>query len=215
MQHTKTALIELLVHHQALLFGDFTLKSGRKCPYFINFGALSSGKALAQLGQSYAEAILQQAPSFDVLFGAAYKGIPLVIATVYALAQLGHDVAYAFNRKEAKDHGEGGQLVGSAVTNKRVLVIDDLITAGTAMRHSIELLQKSQAKIVGITVAIDRGEKGQTTQSAMTELAHEFTVPVMSILSIHDIVAYLKAQGKNTTVQLIENYLKEYGGHSH
>lgn len=222
METYQQEFIEFLVDSQTLRFGDFTLKSGRKCPYFLNFGQISSGEHIVKLGKYYAHAVKKHIPDFQVVFGPAYKGIPLCVLTTSALQQeFSLNKHYCFNRKEAKDHGEGGQLVGAPLTSEtKVVIIDDVMTAGTALRESLEILKKSgNPQVVGVMIAVDRMEMGQSKdQSAVQEIETEFNIPVKSIVTIADIVSYLYQRNINGTVYLddekkhqIEAYRKEYG----
>ena len=206
--------IRAAIEAKALQFGQFTLKSGRVSPYFFNLGAFKTGKALALLGESYAQCILAHQLSFDMLFGPAYKGIPLVTATSYALAtEFDHDTPYCFDRKEVKDHGEGGELIGAPL-NGEVLILDDVITKGTAIAHTMALLRKHGAKPAGIIIALDRQEVGQGQLSATQEIAKQYQIPVHSIITLTDILSYL-AEGKvdisEEIQQAIVNYRNEYG----
>lgn len=194
MQAHQTQLIELCLKREALRFGEFTLKSGRQSPYFLNFGRFCTGADMNLLGDAYAKTILAHDLEFDVLFGPAYKGIPIVTATAMALNTLtGHDAALAYNRKEKKDHGEGGQLVGADVTNQRVLILDDLMTAGTAVRESITMLQQANAHIAGIVLAVDRQERGQSQQAATQELAAQYQIPVITIINLDHIISFMQS----------------------
>jgi len=184
--------IALALRCRALRFGDFTLKSGRRSPYFFNAGEFSGGVALAALGRCYAAAIAAAGIEFDMLFGPAYKGIPLAVATAVAIANdTGRDVPCAFNRKEAKTHGEGGALIGAPIAG-RVLIVDDVITAGTAVRAVAESIGTAGAQIAGVVLGLDRAERGRGTGSAVSELARELGAPVFSIARLDDIVAYLE-----------------------
>jgi orotate phosphoribosyltransferase len=178
----------------ALRFGEFTLKSGRLSPYFFNAGLFNTGARLSRLAQAYARCIQDAAVEFDVLFGPAYKGIPLAAATSMALASLsGRDIAYAFNRKEAKDHGEGGLIVGSPLAG-RILIIDDVITAGTSVRESVRIIREAGAQPAGVVIALDRQERGQDGRSAVAEVGSHFGIPVYSIVNLGDLVGYLDEQ---------------------
>lgn len=188
MQEYQLAFIELALARNALRFGTFTLKSGRDSPYFFNAGLLSDGEAAATLGRCYAAALLRSGIEFDVLFGPAYKGIPLVTATAIALAQAHQrSVPYAFNRKEAKDHGEGGLLVGGPMRG-RAVIIDDVITAGTAVRESIDLIRAAGAQPVAVALALDRQERGQRQLSAVQEMQSEYGVQTVSIVTLADLI---------------------------
>lgn len=186
----KAALIALLIEHQVLRFGSFTLKSGRQSPYFFNLGALHTGGAIQALAECYADRIDAAAPAFDVLFGPAYKGIPIAVATAEALARRGRDVPWAFNRKEAKAHGEGGQFVGAPVRG-RVLVVDDVLTAGTAVREATDLIRSAGASVAGVIVALDRQERTDGGVTAVSALQETLGVPVLSILTLQNVIDYL------------------------
>ncbi len=206
--------IEFAIRQDILCFGEFTLKSGRKSPYFFNAGLFNTGKSLGFLGSSYAAAIRDRAPDFDLLFGPAYKGIPLVSVTSAALAlEFGVDKPYAFNRKEAKDHGEGGQVVGAPLKGD-VLIIDDVITAGTAVREVMELLTRHGARAAGILVALDRQEKGRSELSAIQEIERDYGVPVISLVNLQQIIDYLEAEGSpmlKDHLEAVRAYRDEYG----
>lgn len=190
MHAFQREFIELALSHQVLRFGEFTLKSGRSSPYFFNLGAIDSGAALHQLGRAYAHTAVQSSLHFDMLFGPAYKGIPLAVATAIALADTHHrDVPFAYNRKEPKNHGEGGMLVGAPLEGK-VLVIDDVMTAGTAVRESLALIRAQGAEPAGVLIALDRQERGQGEHSATRELALAENIPVLSITTLDDLLDY-------------------------
>jgi orotate phosphoribosyltransferase len=207
--------LRLALERQALRFGEFTLKSGRVSPYFFNAGLFNDGASLALLGRCYAAALEQSGLGFDMLFGPAYKGIPLVAATAIGLAEAHHrNVPWAFNRKEAKDHGESGLIVGSPLKG-RVVIVDDVITAGTAIRESVELIRRSGAEPVAVALALDRQERGRTPRSAVQEVEAEFGLRCVSILNLADLIAAL-ARGDGPPLaegQLaaLEKYRKEYG----
>ncbi|ACV27626.1 orotate phosphoribosyltransferase [Kangiella koreensis] len=192
MQDYQKQFIELALSKNVLKFGEFTLKSGRLSPYFFNTGLFDSGYDLAQLGRCYAQTIVDQKISFDLLFGPAYKGIPLVSTTSVALSEH-HNIntPYSFNRKEKKDHGEGGNIVGSALHGK-VLIIDDVISAGTAIRESIDIIKNSGAEPCGVLIALDRQERGQGELSAVQEVERDYGIPVYSIIKLADLVNYLQ-----------------------
>ena len=193
-----------------LRFGEFKLKSGRTSPYFFNTGLFNTGLQLGKLGQFYAQALIQSGIAVDILYGPAYKGIPLVSATSIAYAQLaGEDIPFAFNRKEAKDHGEGGVLVGAPLQGK-VIILDDVITAGTSVRESIEIINKAGAVPAGVLIALDRQEKGQNNNSAIQEVEQQFGIPVVSIISLANIVDYLTANASDQ-VNNIKAYQQLYG----
>ncbi|WP_332404998.1 orotate phosphoribosyltransferase [Vibrio metschnikovii] len=212
MKAYQREFIEFALEKEVLKFGEFTLKSGRKSPYFFNAGLFNTGRDLARLGRFYAAALVDAGITFDVLFGPAYKGIPIATTTAVALADH-HDIdtPYCFNRKEAKDHGEGGNLVGSALKG-RIMLVDDVITAGTAIRESMEIIQANGAQLAGVLVAIDRQEKGQGELSAIQEVERDFDCQIISIVSLGDLVTYLKEQGGDP-VQLaaVEAYRVQYG----
>jgi len=211
MQDYQREFIEFAMAQEALKFGEFTLKSGRKSPYFFNMGTFNRGRALAQLGRFYAQAIIASGIEYDMLFGPAYKGIPLVAAVAVALAEhYDQDVPWAFNRKEPKDHGEGGWLVGAPLAGK-VLVIDDVITAGTAIREVAALFEQTEAAMCGVVVALDRQEKGQNELSAIQDVAHNLGIPVASIVGLTDIIAYLESSSEQERLEAMQEYRKQYG----
>ena len=183
----RQSFIDFLVAQGVLKFGEFTLNSGRVSPYFFNLGAVSDGAGFAQLGRAYADAILAAEIEFDVLFGPAYKGIPIAVATATALAERGMHVGVAYNRKEAKDHGEGGMLVGAEVAG-RVLLVDDVLTSGKAIRQSVDLIAQTDASIVGTVIALDRAESSDGGVTAVEALASDLDVPIVSIASVADII---------------------------
>jgi orotate phosphoribosyltransferase len=200
MQPHQQAFIDFIIRENILRFGQFTLKSGRQSPYFFNAGLFNTGHALAQLGHFYAQTIQAAQIPFDMLFGPAYKGIPLVTATAISLANdYQRNVPYCFNRKETKDHGEGGNLVGSPL-NGRVLLIDDVITAGTAIREVMPIIQTAGAQLVGIIIALDRQERGQTERSAITEIEQIYGIPVKSIINLTTLINYLKVHSTDQSL---------------
>lgn len=195
----------------ALKFGQFLLKSGRNSPYFFNTGLFDTGAKLGKLGQFYAQALLHSGIQADALFGPAYKGIPLVSAMAIAYAQLaGEDMPFAFNRKEAKDHGEGGLIVGAELQGK-VVIVDDVITAGTSVRESVKLINQAGATPVAVVCALDRQEKGQNDLSAIEEISQNFGIPVITIVSLATIVDYLTATGATAEIAAIQTYQNLYG----
>ena len=207
------AFIEVALKNNVLRFGEFTLKSGRVSPYFFNTGLLSTGELLSVLATGYADALAKHAKTDDlVIFGAAYKGIPFVAATAQALwAQHGINANWGYNRKEAKDHGEGGMLVGADLTGKKVWVIDDVMTAGTAMREVVEILDKVGASVAGIIVALDRKEKGQGDKSAIQELGESLGVPVLALVTMDDITDYVANHGTAEQLSAMQAYRAQYG----
>lgn len=212
MQAYQRDFIRFAIERGVLRFGEFTLKSGRTSPYFFNAGLFNTGVALAQLGRFYASAIVDSGIPFDVLFGPAYKGIPLAAATAVALAeQHGLDVPWCFNRKEAKDHGEGGTLVGAALTG-RALIIDDVITAGTAIREVMQIIDAQGAKAAGVLIALNRQERGKGELSAIQEVERDFSIPVVSIVSLEQVLEYLAGDAQlKQHLAAVEAYRTQYG----
>ncbi len=211
MKPYQASFIKLALEAGVLKFGDFTLKSGRVSPYFFNAGKFQTGLALAQLGRFYAEALLHSGAKFDMLFGPAYKGIPLVSAIAIALAdQHNRDLPYGYNRKEAKNHGEGGTLVGAPLAGN-VAIVDDVITAGTAIRQVLSLMKDTGARPSAIVVGLDRQERGQGKLSAIQELELETNIPVISIVKLNDIISYLQTTGDEKQLQSITDYREKYG----
>ena len=207
----KKEFIEFIIQTDALTFGDFTLKSGRISPYFFNAGLFNQAKSLSALGQFYASAIMDKKLDFDLLFGPAYKGIPLASVTAVALYEkFGVNIAYSFNRKEVKNHGEGGSIVGADLAGD-VLIIDDVITAGTAIGEVMDIMKTQPVTVRGVIVALDRQEKGKNEQSAIKEVAQLYQMPVFSIITLNDIIDYLKTSNDDILVQKIENYRLQYG----
>jgi orotate phosphoribosyltransferase len=216
MQDYKKEFIEFAIERQVLRFGEFTLKSGRVSPYFFNAGLFNTGGDLAKLGRYYAAALQAANVDFDVLFGPAYKGIPIATTTVVALSNdYNLDVPYCFNRKEAKTHGEGGSLVGSALEG-RIMLVDDVITAGTAIRESMQIIEQHRASLAGVLIALDRQEKGQGELSAIQEVERDFTTQVISIVSLADVIDYLSEQADANSdfanaASVIQLYRDQYG----
>ncbi|AEY00383.1 orotate phosphoribosyltransferase [Oceanimonas sp. GK1] len=194
MKAYQREFIEFAMAKQVLKFGEFTLKSGRKSPYFFNAGLFNSGRDLARLGRFYAAALVDAGVQYDVLFGPAYKGIPIASATAVQLAEVhDQDVPYCFNRKEAKDHGEGGNLVGSPLAG-RIMLVDDVITAGTAIRESMDIIQANGATLAGVLIALDRQEKGKGELSAIQEVERDYHAQVTAIITLGDLIDYLSEQ---------------------
>ena len=194
-----------------LKFGEFQLKSGRTSPYFFNTGLFNTGAQLGKLGQFYAQALIQSNFKVDILYGPAYKGIPLVSATSIAYAQItGNDIPFAFNRNEAKDHGEGGNLVGTPLQGQ-VIILDDVITAGTSVRESVEIINAANATPAGVLIALDRQEKGLNECSAIQEVEERFNMPVIAIITLETIIDYLKAEANSDQLNAIKAYQSLYG----
>ena len=212
MKDYQHDFIRFAIECEVLRFGEFTLKSGRISPYFFNAGLFNTGAMLANLGRYYAQAITDSNIDFDVLFGPAYKGIPLAATTAVALADHHHrDVPYAFNRKEAKQHGEGGNIVGSPLQGK-VLIIDDVITAGTAIRESMDLIAAHGAKASGVLIALDRQEKGKGELSAIQEVEQDYGIPVMSIIKLEQLIQYLASSEEHQQhLSRVQAYREQYG----
>ena len=214
LQDYQREFIEFAIEQGVLRFGEFTLKSGRVSPYFFNAGLFRTGGALARLGRFYARAIVDRAPSFDVLFGPAYKGIPLAATAAVALADHhGRDLPYAFNRKEAKAHGEGGNIVGASLSGD-ILIIDDVITAGTAIREVMGLIEAAGARAAGVVIALDRQERGSGAQSAIQEVEAAYGMPVISIVTLEMVLAYLEEHAGEALrghAEAIRDYRIRYG----
>ena len=212
MQNYQREFLEFAIARGVLRFGEFTLKSGRKSPYFFNAGLFNSGESLARLGRNYAAALERSGIQYDMLFGPAYKGIPLAAAVSIALADHhGKDMPYAFNRKEAKDHGEGGMIVGAPLRG-RVLIIDDVISAGTSVRESVEIIKASGATLAGVAIALDRQERGTGGQSAIQEVQASLQVPVVNIVNLDALIEYLAAlPAMAENVAAIKAYRAQYG----
>ena len=212
MQQYKSDFIDFMMEVGVLTFGYFTTKSGRQTPYFVNAGLYRTGSQLQRLGEFYASAIRSHLDEdFDVLFGPAYKGIPLVVTTSMGLNAQGKDVAFCFNRKEAKDHGEGGVLVGHKLQGgERVLIVEDVTTAGTSIRETVPILRAAaNVELAGLVVSVDRCERGSVTQSALSEVGEEFSMPTFSIVNVHEIMAHVDLATADR--QRMEAYLDEFG----
>ena len=212
MKAYQREFIEFALEKEVLKFGEFTLKSGRTSPYFFNAGLFNTGRDLARLGRFYAAALVESGIDYDVLFGPAYKGIPIATTTAVALADHhDSDKPYCFNRKEAKNHGEGGSLVGSALEG-RIMLVDDVITAGTAIRESMEIIKANGADLAGVLVAIDRQEKGKGELSAIQEVERDFGCSIISIVSLTDLISFLEEKGGNAEqLESVKAYRAEFG----
>ena len=212
MQDYKKDFFKLALSKGNLSFGRFTLKSGRISPYFFNAGGFDDGASLSKLAACYADAIIHAGLRFDMLFGPAYKGIPLAAATAIALSDRhGRNVPYAFNRKEAKDHGEGGLIVGAPLAGK-ILIIDDVISAGTSVRESIEIINAAGAEPAGIVIALDRQERGKGDLSAAQEVHQDYGIPCAAIAGLDDLIAFLDASGTDSIdLSAIQRYREDYG----
>ncbi|MEW6999102.1 orotate phosphoribosyltransferase [Colwelliaceae bacterium BS250] len=212
MKDYQREFIEFALNKQVLRFGEFTLKSGRTSPYFFNAGLFNTGGDLARLGRFYATALAESDIDFDLLFGPAYKGIPIATTTAVALADHHDmDMPYCFNRKEAKTHGEGGSLVGSELKGK-VMLVDDVITAGTAIRESMEIIKAHGAELSGVLIALDRQEKGQGELSAIQEVERDFNTAVIAIVGLGDVITYLSEQGDmQEHLESVKAYRAQYG----
>jgi orotate phosphoribosyltransferase len=214
-QSFRREFIEFAIAQQVLRFGEFKTKAGRLSPYFFNAGLFNDGESLRRLGQFYAKAILAAGTQFDLLFGPAYKGIPLVTATAVALAENRLNVPICFNRKEAKDHGEGGVTIGAPLAG-RVLIVDDVISAGTSVRESVELIRAAGAVPCGVVISLDRKERGSGALSAAQEVEQAFHMPVISIADLDDLVTYLSGQGEMAReLQRVARYRTQYGATPH
>jgi len=208
----KTNFVDFMAEAGVLRFGDFVTKSGRQTPYFINTGLYRTGAQIHQLGEYYADAITANlGTDFDVLFGPAYKGIPLVVTTAAALSSRGHDVGFCFNRKEAKDHGEGGVLVGHPLADgDRVLIVEDITTAGTSIRETVPILKEAAAvEVAGLIVSVDRRERGVDDRAALDALAEEFSMPTFAIVDVFDIIEQSPITNEQTAA--MHGYLNQYG----
>lgn len=209
MTTSKAAFIRLAIQHQVLKFGHFKLKSGRQSPYFFNAGAFYDGNALKQLGEMYAQTIINNQIQFDHLFGPAYKGLPLATTTAVALAQAGVNTTVTFNRKETKTHGEGGVLIGAPLTGNTI-IIDDVITAGTAFREAKQLIEGHGGKVSAVVIAFDRCERGETNQSTLREIEAQ-GIKVLSIITLTDLIDYLDDNAETAQCEIIKQYHQQYG----
>lgn len=211
MQDYQRDFISFAIETGVLRFGEFTLKSGRQSPYFFNAGLFNSGARLARLGRFYAAAISASGLGFDVLFGPAYKGIPLAASIAIALSAMGRNVPFAFNRKEAKDHGEGGTVVGAALKG-RVLIVDDVISAGTSVRESVDLIRAAGAEPAGVVIALDRMERGSGETSAVQEVRGQYGIPVVAVVTLDNLVEYLERDAsRQAELQAVAAYRERYG----
>jgi orotate phosphoribosyltransferase len=208
----QTDFIDLCVRLGVLRFGSFTLKSGRESPYFFNAGLFNTGAAIGAVGRAYAAALQASGLEYDMLFGPAYKGIPLVTITAAALTELaGRNLPFAFNRKEAKDHGEGGSIIGSPLEG-RVLIVDDVITAGTAIRESIDMIRASGAQAAGVLLALDRQERAPESRlSAVQEVRNHYGIPVITVVNLADLMQHTALQGRKDDLERMQTYRERYG----
>ncbi|HEX4943326.1 MAG TPA: orotate phosphoribosyltransferase [Usitatibacteraceae bacterium] len=210
-QDFRRQFVEFAIRAGVLRFGEFTTKAGRLSPYFFNAGLFHDGASLGELSRYYARAALASGIAFDLLFGPAYKGITLAAATAVALAQLGHNVPFSFNRKEAKDHGEGGSIIGAPLAG-RVLIIDDVISAGTSVRESEAMIRAAGAVPAGVLIALDRQERGQGAMSATQEVSRDHGIPVTAIATLDDVLATLRGRADlRDRIAAIEEYRRQYG----
>ncbi|MHB8759119.1 MAG: orotate phosphoribosyltransferase [Thiobacillus sp.] len=211
MSDYRAEFVEFAVDSQVLCFGEFKTKAGRLSPYFFNAGLFNDGEKLKRLGEFYAKAIVDSGIAFDVMFGPAYKGIPLAASIVIALAGMGRNVPFAFNRKEAKDHGEGGTVVGAPLQG-RVLIVDDVISAGTSVRESVDLIRASGAAPAGVVIALDRMERGRGDKSAVQEVREQYDIPVVAVVTLDNLVEFLERDAnRRTELQAVANYRENYG----
>jgi orotate phosphoribosyltransferase len=211
MTDFRQEFIEFALARGVLCFGEFKTKAGRLSPYFFNAGLFNDGDALRRLGQFYAKALVAADVPFDMLFGPAYKGIPLVAAVAVALAEIGRNLPFCFNRKEAKDHGEGGMTVGAPLRG-RVLIVDDVISAGTSVRESVQIIRDAGAQPAGVAIALNRMERGSGSQSATQEVRSQYGIPVVSIATLDDLTAWLERKGDMAQqLQRVRRYRSEFG----
>ena len=211
MTHNIPSFIDLAIKNKVLQFGEFTTKAGRKSPYFFNLGNFNDGASLRELGKYYAQIIVNSNIEFDMIFGPAYKGIPLVSSIAIALMDHNINIPYSFNRKEIKDHGEGGIIIGSPI-HGRVLIIDDVVSAGTSINEAVSIISSNDGKACGIIVAIDRQEKGLSDMSATQDVSDKFNIPILSIITLDNIIEYLTNQNNfKNELKFIKEYRKKYG----
>lgn len=213
MENYQREFLQFAIDTGVLRFGEFKLKSGRQSPYFFNSGLFNTGASLAKLGNFYAQSIVASNVEFDLVYGPAYKGIPLASALTISLANdYGRDVPYAFNRKEAKKHGEGGNIVGYPLQGKKVLIIDDVISAGTSVRESMDILKAQDAKAVGVIIALDRQELGKGDTTAIQEVEKDFGIPVVSIVCLGHLINFLESESaEQAQIDAIKAYREKYG----
>ena len=211
MSDYKAEFVKFAVDSNVLCFGEFKTKAGRMSPYFFNAGLFNDGDKLRRLGEFYAKAIVDSGIAFDVLFGPAYKGIPLAASIAIALSGMGRNVPFAFNRKEAKDHGEGGTVIGAALKG-RVLIVDDVISAGTSVRESVDLIRGAGAEPAGAVIALDRMERGTGEKSAVQEVREQFGIPVVAVVTLDNLVEFLERDAnRQTELQAVADYRARYG----
>lgn len=211
MSDYKTEFLAFAIRSGVLCFGEFKTKAGRMSPYFFNAGLFNDGGKLKRLGEFYAQAIVASGIDFDVLFGPAYKGIPLAAATAIALAGMGNNIPFAYNRKEAKDHGEGGTVVGAPLRG-RVLIVDDVISAGTSVRESVELIRHAGAEPAGVVIALDRMERGTGKRSAVQEVCDDYGIPVVAVVTLDNLVEFLgRDDERKQELQAVARYRADYG----
>jgi orotate phosphoribosyltransferase len=211
MSDYKAEFVEFAIASKVLCFGEFKTKAGRMSPYFFNAGLFNDGSKLKRLGEFYAKAIVDSGIPFDVLFGPAYKGIPLAASIAIALVDMGRNVPFAFNRKEAKDHGEGGMVVGARLQG-RVLIVDDVMSAGTSVRESVELIHNSGAQPAGVVIALDRMERGSGEKSAVQEVREQYGIPVVAVVTLDNLVEYLERDAnRQAELQAVAGYRATYG----
>lgn len=211
MSDYRAEFVEFAIASQVLCFGEFKTKAGRLSPYFFNAGLFNDGDKLKRLGEFYAKAIVDSGIEFDVLFGPAYKGIPLAASIAIALAGMGRNVPFAFNRKEAKDHGEGGTVVGAALRG-RVLIVDDVISAGTSVRESVDLIRAAGAAPAGVVIALDRMERGTGEKSAVQEVREQYDIPVVAVVTLDNLVEFLERDAtRHAELQAVDRYRERYG----
>jgi len=213
MENYQKEFLKFAIDTGVLKFGEFTLKSGRKSPYFFNSGLFNTGATLAKLGHFYAQSLVASGLEYDLIYGPAYKGIPLASALAISLSiEFGKDVPYAFNRKESKDHGEGGNIVGSSLQGKKVLIIDDVISAGTSVRESMDIIKANNAEAAGVIIALDRQEVGKGDTTAIQEVEKEFKIPVINIVCLGNLINYLETEKVDQTqIEAIKAYRAKYG----